>query len=317
MKYMKVIVPLLVVVALVIMALPASAQGPIFVQTTDQGKKPVWVVKAGTTEDPFGGLPLSTSSGLGAASKFGIGGPGVFAIQGGKPSTNSGDGTSPRKSIYIGGAWTSVQSDQQELPTCTTLKVPAGTSRWFKMDTWYGKKLQVWLDDELNTATAPSGSAVFGAADNWFSGLTPGSAWAKNSFGDSPEANPNLFEGFVLAILDSDNMKPNYAYAPPNAALYTVGTSASGSPLRSGQGVSPVPDRISLTGIIYSGMPTSNTSGYGTWNKAQPSHLIWWEGAGDGWYHARVYNQMIWDGVATVCSYRAYNRDVARPGGAR
>jgi hypothetical protein len=41
------------------------------------------------------------------------------------------------------------------------------------------------------------------------------------------------------------------------------------------------------------------------YNPFQPSHLLWWEGHLDGWVHARVFNQMVWEGVVSVCSYRA------------
>ncbi len=297
MKYMKVIVPLLVVVALLIMALPASAQGPVFVATTDRGQQAVFVRTAGTNEDPFGGLPISTSSGLGSASKFGLGGPGVFIAPGGKPSNLSGDGTTPRKSIYVGGAWATgglVLDRPPELPTCATIKLPAGASRWFKLDAWKNKFQQIWLDDELNTATAPSGKAVFGAGDSYMWGQTPGSTWLKNAWDStwgvtqpSTLAGP-FMEGFVLAIYDPNNMRPNYEYPAPNAALYTTNN---------------VRNRwlVSQSGVIGE----SAIHGYAQYNKNQPSHLLWYQGRFDGWAHARAYNQMIWDAVVSVCTYRA------------
>ena len=303
---------------------PVAQAAPVKVATGGDGMKNVFVRAAGTNEDPFGGLPINTSSGLGAASKFGVGGPGVFAAPGGKPSDKSGDGTSPRKAIFIGGAWAmgpavggnvgyrAANENPEELPSCATVKSPAGVSRWFKMDTWQNKKLQIWLDDELNTATAPSGSAVFGAGDNWMVGLNQQSAWAVNGWDwvIGAPANPYYADGWVLAVYDPTNMQPNFAYEAPNATLYTLTTSGTGSLRRSGQGA-PLADSsrgVSGTGIIYgSGVAGafSNVHGYATYNKNQPSHLLWWEGVMDGWVHTRVYNQMIWDGVVTVCSYRA------------
>lgn len=317
MKYLKVLVPVLVVVAMLVIALPAGAQGPVKI-ATGEGMKSVFVRAAGTNEDPFGGLPINTSSGLGAASKFGMGGPGVFAAPGGKPSDKSGDGTSPRKAIFIGGAWAmgpavggnvgyrAANENPEELPSCATVKSPAGVSRWFKMDTWQNKKLQIWLDDELNTATAPSGSAVFGAGDNWMVGLNQQSAWAVNGWDwvIGAPANPYYADGWVLAVYDPTNMQPNFAYEAPNATLYTTAVSGSGSLRRSGQGA-PLADSgrgVSTSGIIGG---IGSVHGYATYNKNQPSHLLWWEGVMDGWVHTRVYNQMIWDGVVTVCSYRA------------
>lgn len=304
MKLLKLIVPLAVVLALLIIALPASAQGPVFIKTTDgpATPKPMFVRTAGTNVDPFGGLPLITSSGLGSASKFGVGGQGVFLTPGGKPSTLSGDGTSPRKSIYVGGAWSESGS---ELPTCVTLKIPAGLSRWFKMDTWKNKKLQVWLDDELDAATSPSGAAVFGAADSYMWGQTPGGWWVQNSVSDqwgvvSQGLSGPFMEGFAMAIMDPNNMRPNYAYEPPNAALYTC-SRGDGSYARCGQGIVPPGAGVGVSGIIGEGMIHS----WAQYNPFQPSHLLWWEGHLDGWVHARVFNQMVWEGVVSVCSYRA------------
>lgn len=289
----KLIFALLIVAALLVVVMPAAAQGPapVMIQTRDRGPKPIYVVKAGTNEDPFGGLPIQTSSGLGAASIFGTGGPGVFLIPGGVPSNKSGDGTTPRKSIYIGGAW---DKDGGELPTCATVKIPAGSSRWFKMDTWKDFQLQVWVDDELNDATTPSGSAVFGAGDYYMLGLAPGSAWAVNaasSKGAIPEdgwVGPYT-EGFVMAILDPDNMRPNYAFPPPNATLYTTNGDRD-------------KNNLSTADILGS----QSIHGYGQYNWAQPSHLLWYDGNNwAGWVHAKVTNQMIWDGTVSVCSYRA------------
>lgn len=339
MKYLKVIVPLLVVVALLVMALPAGAQGP----------RPVFVRTAGTNEDPFGGFPIGTNvtqqaDRTGVTALFGLA-PWATVIPGGVPSDKSGDGTSARKAIYIGGAWANgaftaygqgnpsgggggwspftraANENPMEIPSCATIKIPAGTSRWFKTDSWVraqggqNLKLQVWLDDELNTATAPSGSATWGAADNYMWGANNESPWVQNGWDIYPWAqgyasgNP-IVEGFVFAIYDPDNMKPNYAFTPPNATLYTLAYSAAGSPRRSCQGSVGCDNGrgISGTGVVYaSGQPGafSNIHGYGEFNPNVPNHLLWWEGVMDGWVHVRVYNQMIWDGVATVCSYRA------------
>jgi len=302
MKMKKLVFALVVVAMLFVLALPAAAQGPVVV-TTDQGKKPVFVRAAGDNLDPFGGLPLlSSTGGLGAASRYGAGGPFSNLVPGGKPSDKSGNGTIPRRSIYIGGAWSTVlPPDQKELPACATVTIPAGSSRWFKMDTWKDYRLQIWLDDELNGAKAPSGKSVFGAASNYNWGTDPESVWRWYTL-DTPGDTTDMFiEGFAMEIFNPDAMQPNFAYAPPNAALYTLGTdtryarSSQGAPYaNSGRG-------LSLAGII-------SLSTYYTWaeqNLNQPDHLLWHEGNYDGWVHARVFNQMIWDGTVSVCSYRA------------
>ena len=282
---------------------------------TGEGRKAVFVRTAGTNEDPFGGHPIGfgaalTSPGI---ARFGLS-PFREALPGGVPSSASGDGTSARKAVYVGGAWVAdfrsqfPRDPQIELPSCATVKSPAGTSRWFKSDTWKGKKLQVWLDDELNTATAPSGSAVFGAGDAYMWGIAPGDAWSSN-YWDTPGVTSVVYlsgpfiEGWVMAIYDPDNLKPNYAFAAPNAWLYTVNYSGGGSPRRSGQGVPGGSDNGRGVSVFGGGAGGIHT--YAQWNPNQPSHLLWSEGGYDGWVHARVYNQMIWDGVVTVCSYRA------------
>jgi hypothetical protein len=324
MKYMKYVLPLLVVVVLLIIALPAAAQGPVSVWTNG-GRLPVFVRAAGTNEDPFGGFCKSYFGALSADQKGGggqfSGAPANFGLNpfgrcdegGGIPNFASGDGTSIRKAVYVGGAWSTsnysvnrnasnltlgLQSGETgyELPTCATLKSPAGTSRWFKTDTWKNKKLQVWLDDELNTATAPSGSAVFGAADNYMFGTAAGDAWSANAFFDSPNWS-SYNEGYVMAIYDPDNLKANNAYVAPNAAILTVNVSGTGSPRRFGNG--------SYAGVSIAGGGFGGIHGYGQWNPNQPSHMLWYESVFDGWTYIRVYNQQIWDGVVSVCTYRA------------
>jgi hypothetical protein len=313
MKYLKYVFPLLVVVVLLTIALPAAAQGPITVWTTG-GNLPIFVRTAGTNNDPFGGFCRNylgaTAAGagpqLGATADFGLNPFGVCAVDGGVPSAASGDGTSPRNAIYVGGAWDPArQVPENELPACATLKVPAGTSRWLKSDTWRNKDLHIWLDDERNDATAPSGRAVFGAADAYMFGVAPGDGWSKNQFFDSGNSSitsyryfsgPGL-EGFVMAIYDPDNLKPNYYFKAPNGWILTENVSGSGSLQRSAAG--------QPNGQSNASGGAGGVHGYAQYNYAEPSHLLWYQGRFDGWAYIRVFNQMIWDGVVTVCSYRA------------
>ncbi len=103
MKFMKWLVPLAVVAVLLTLALPVSAQGPGPVVRAVTYYGPMWVVVAGTNEDPFGGLPknyaLGPAQGFGIAGKFGYNPAGI--VPGGVPSARSGDGSSPRKAINI------------------------------------------------------------------------------------------------------------------------------------------------------------------------------------------------------------------------
>ncbi len=315
MKFVKIAVLLFTVVALLAIAMPAAAQAPAcpnwlqatnlwFIPTgcsypagiyTGSAKLPAPFYRAaGTNEDPFGGLALTSA-------KFGTTG----ILPGGVPSDKSGDGTSPRKAIYIGGAWDtnqSVRSDigetPKEIPACTTLNVPAGTTRWAKADSWSNKKLQFWLDDELATAKAPSGSAVFGAADLYMSGLNGAHPRAANAF-DSPstwtgyntKTGPEI-DGFVVRVYDGDNLQPNYFFDPPNARILTTNVSGSGSLRRQPPN-------------LFSGMSGVTNHGYATFNPNQPNHLLWYETHYNGWVFFRVYNQMIWDQVVSLCTYRA------------
>ncbi len=174
MKVMKWLVPLAVVVLVLMIALPASAQGPytagpnVHVRTYNG---PLYVVNPGTNEDPFGGFPIPGSGGqpgaLGAPGNFGRY-PWNSALPGGVPSNKSGDGSSPRKAINVGGPWSAVYTSGEqpwELPGCVTVKIPAATSKWVKAETWKNVQLIYWVDDELNDATKASGNAVFGAAN--------------------------------------------------------------------------------------------------------------------------------------------------------
>lgn len=287
MKLMKWLVPLAVVIVLLAIALPAAAQGPVTQVVTYKG--PVVVVSPGTNEDPFGGLAKTSRK----FSDTGI-------LPGGLPSNASGDGTSPRKAINISGTWKEGKvPTEAEMPTCVLIKSPAGTSRWFKAATWRDRQLIVWLDDELNDATRPSGSAVFGAADNYMSGTASGGFWQKNAYFDGANSvtgyrvatGPSM-EGYVMAIYDPDSLGPNREFDPPNAAILTLNTSGSGGLLRS-------KGNVSLSGIVGT-VP----HGFGQYNYGEPKHLLWYDGRFDGWAFIRVVNQMVWDGVITVCSYR-------------
>lgn len=303
----KLIFALAIVAALCVVAMPVAAQGPVVI-TTDEGPKAIFVRTTGTNVDPFGGHPILSSTGsLGSASKFGLGGPFSNIMPGGKPSDKSGDGLYPRQSIYVAGAWdtvtkvdTAVGAKPKELPACVTLMIPAGSSRWFKADTWKNKKQQWWLDDELAGTKSPTGSSVFGGpADAYMWGTQSGSPWQKNIQGAVQYPVGNFLEGFAMAIYDPDAMRPNYAYVAPNAALYTGGPknerSAQGVPLaNAGRG-------LNLTSIVG----FNPLEAWAQWNKNQPSHLLWYEGRYNGWVHARVYNQMIWDETVSVCTYRA------------
>jgi len=364
----KLIFALIVVAALLVVAMPVAAQGPdpygrVWFDRTPQ-ITPAW---AG---DPFGGNPklmwdvkyvpdgkggvMMQGNGAGGApgaawpytgivAKFGPYPPGSF-LPGGIPSSMSGDGSTPRKAIYIGGAWADAsvnpvgnycweqntnvppvfqcrESNQTpyEIPACATVKVAAGGSKWFKLDTWKkdnsGRALatQIWLDDELDGATKWSGSAVFGAANKYFWGTAPFDGWSANVFWGANAMNPNEINGYFMIVYDPEALAPNYVYAPPNAAILTGGGSS---------GTSGTCDAAAYAGLpcikASSGGPATDGSRSinsmvgperkiigATHNNSQPSHLLWTEGGYDGWVYVRVANQMIWDGTVTVCSYRA------------
>jgi len=311
MKLMKWLVPLAVVIVLMAIALPAAAQGPytpgpnVHVRTYNG---PLYIVNAGTNEDPFGGLPIPGSGGMPGA----LGAPGNFgqypwnsALPGGVPSDKSGDGSTPRKAINISGPWSVLYTTGEqpwELPACTTVKIPAATSKWFKAATWKDRQLIYWVDDELNDATKPSGVAVFGAANAYMYGTAPKDAWSVNEA--EPKDTPNsqtsigvisgpFLEGFAMMVYAPTALSPNNNFGPPNGAILTLSVSGSGS-LRRSQG------NVSLSNIVGHSVP----DGFGLFNIGEPNHLLWFDGRYDGWTFARVYNQMIWDGTASVCSYR-------------
>ncbi len=311
MKLMKWLVPLAIVVVLMAIALPVSAQGPytpgasVHVRTYNG---PLYIVNAGTNEDPFGGLPRPGSGGvpgaIGAPGRFGVY-PWNSALPGGVPSRASGDGSTPRKAINIGGPWSVQYTSGElpwELPACALVKIPAATSKWFKAETWKDRQQIFWIDDELNDATRPSGVAVFGAANRYMYGTAPGDAWSvnENEPADTPNSQTGIntitgpfLSGFSMAVYDPTSLGPNYNFpTPPNAAILTLSVSGSGS-LRRSLG------NVSLSNIVGR-VP----HGYGQFNVGEPQHLLWYDGNFDGWTFIRVYNQMIWDATASVCSYR-------------
>lgn len=264
MKSLKVLVQSLILVTLFAPALPTSAQGPL------------------TYEDPFGGLPIlgTDPNGVGAVARFGLT-PEKGPLPGGIPSTKSGNGTSPRRAINI---------TSEDEPVCSTFRLPAGTAGWFKLLADGGNMTHVWLDDERADAREPSGGAVWGAADRYMVGTPPGSAWRKNALNGTNSQDPNFREGYVLAVYDPDNLKPNYAFSPPNAAILTLSTDNRGLLLNG-------PGNRSLKDITGAGI-----AGYGNRSRDHPQHLLWYQGHFGGWAYVMVYNQMIWDDTASLCT---------------
>lgn len=282
MIFFKVIIPVLAIISIFSVAMPAAADLP------------------GLNEDPFGGNAVFEKIGIPLCREPEYCGE-IFVdtatiMQGGVPSKKSGDGTTPRRAIYIGGIWGGSSLDSAsgenppELPNCATVKIPEGSARWFKLDTWGDRRVHIWLDDELVGATRSSGSAVKGAAWAYMSGTAPGDVRRTNAFEEAE--GPSFLEGFVMAIYDPDSLKPNYAFNPPNAAILTLDTSRAGL-LNRGS------DSLFLEDITGGGI-----HGYGSYNPNIPNHLLWYEGRFNGWVYVLVHNQMIWDGSATVCSQR-------------
>lgn len=251
--------------------------------------KPARADQPGTNEDPFGGMPIIVYGEEGLA-RFGlIGGP----LPGGVPSRLSGDGTSPRRAINITGIWGESGGDMPpELSNCATLRIPSGNYRWFKLETYSDRRTRIWVDDQLDNATSPSGSAVFGAADEYMLGTNPGDVWSQQAFDNSQ--THNFLEGFAMAVYGPESLGPFWAFQPPNAALFSVNVDSTGKLLLGPDGVS-VRDATG-TGFV----------GYTSYNPNEPSHLLWYEGRFHGWVIASVYNQMIWDGTVSVCSQRVY-----------
>jgi len=406
----KLIFALIVIAALLVVAMPVAAQGPTPYQLNPYNPVSSWYnrtaeMTAAWAGDPFGGNPklgievkyepdgkggvaakLANASFpyTGIVAKFG---PSPFANQailnGGIPSSMSGDGSAPRKAIYIGGAWAdnavnpkagpggswmgtvnldtrAGNENPRELPACATVKIPAGNSKWFKFDTWkkepsgqvsgtsadtFAKvNTQIWVDDELDGATKPSGSAVFGAANKYNWGTADDDAWTTLFSGVKQPQTRESVNGFFMAVYGPDVLAPNFAFAAPNAWLFTLNVGSTGGLSRSctaaafaGQpcvsaasggnsapaGVSASNPHTNVSSELFvpvidinTGLPTNASlaaagtaanavSVYGTFNPSQPSHLLWVEGTWDGWMFARVINQMIWDGTVTVCSYRS------------
>jgi hypothetical protein len=277
MKAIQLTISSLIVASVAVFASPAIADQP------------------GTNEDPFGGYPILgiDPGGMGIVARFGLS-PWGTPLPGGLASRNSGDGTSPRRAIYIGGIWgQSIGDSPVELANCATLKIPPGNFRWFKLDTWRDRRLRIWLDDELNGATQATGSSVFGAADQYMLGTAPGDAWQTNVL-DKSQQTENFINGFVMAVYDPDNLRPMWSFNPPNAAILSVNTDGRGKLLTG-------PDNVSVKDATGAGI-----EGYASHNPGEPLHLLWYEGQFEGWVFVSVYNQMIWEDTASVCSQRLH-----------
>jgi hypothetical protein len=255
---------------------------------------PAWADQPGTNEDPFGGNPIivfNPEGGEGIVAKFGLspsGGP----LPGGIPSRTSGDGTSPRRAINITGIWGATGDPPPELVNCATLNIPAGNYRWFKLETYADRRVHIWVDDEIAGATNASGESARGATEQYMLGTAPGDAWQSKALDDSQ--TENYLYGFVMAVYGPDNLNPMWAFSPPNAALLSVNVDSKGELLNG-------PYNVSVKDATGAGI-----QGYGSNNWAEPKHLLWYEGHFGGWVFVSVYNQMIWDGTASVCSQRVY-----------
>jgi hypothetical protein len=213
MKYLKVIVPLAVLAAVLLTALPAFAG------------------------DPWGGPPSKTS----------------------------GNGSNTWEAMYVGDNG------------CYTGNLAAGSSVWFKADAWSNKHEQIWLDDELPGAKAPSGSAVFTVA-KYMQGKAPGDPKWVNAVNDP--MGMAFINGFAFSVYDHTNLVPNYKYPGPNNMWFL--TAADGGSPNGKSGV----------------------HGWGVYNKFMPQHLLWYEGNFNGFIYIRVFNQMLVDGTFTLCTYR-------------
>jgi len=280
-KSLKILIPLFVLCALVVLAVPAVADQP------------------GNNEDPFGGVSIGNGSvvdGVGIVAKFGMS-PFGYVLPGSTPTRASGNGTSPRRAINISGIWGIPPGEglnPPELANCSTVRIPAGNFRWFKLEAYGDRRTRIWLNDELDGATKSSGSATFGAADRDMLGTAPGDGWQVNALSGHGDQSENFLEGFVMAVYDPDNLRPNYAFEAPNAALLSVNVDARGMLLHG-------PDNLSVKDVTGAGI-----HGYGSYNPFEPAHLLWYEGQWDGWVFISVYNQMVWDGTMTVCSQRTW-----------
>jgi hypothetical protein len=247
----------------------------------------------GTNEDPFGGnaiIVFNPEGGEGIVAKFGNY-PGE-AQPGGIPSRKSGDGTSPRRAININGIWGQSGDPTPELVNCATLKIPAGNYRWFKLEAYGDRQVHIWVDDEITEATTASGGSTWGAADQYMLGTAPGTRWQTNALDNSQ--TENHLEGFVMAVYGPDNLNPMGAFSPPNAALLSVNVDGRGKLLNG-------PDNVSVIDATGAGI-----QGFGSHNWGEPKHLLWYDGRFAGWVFVSIYNQMIWDGTASVCSQRVY-----------
>ncbi len=92
----------------------------------------------------------------------------------------------------------------------------------------------------------------------------------------------NLLHGFWLRVYAPDSLFPNYFF-DDQAHRMDLLTTQSGI-------------RPDTTEVNWVGMANNN--------KFVTDHLLWYEGHFDGWMYLQVFNKMMWDNNAVVCTHR-------------
>ena len=153
----------------------------------------------------------------------------------------------------------------------------------------------IYIGDQCSTSTKfAAGSALWFKADTWRDynlqvWLDDDPQWgaALKYFENNPapqtsDQSPNLLHGFWLRVYDPDSLFANYAYDDQAHRMDLLTTD---------NGIRP-----DSTEVVWHGMANNN--------KFVTDHLLWYEGHFNGWVYLKVYNKMIWDNNAIVCTRR-------------
>lgn len=104
------------------------------------------------------------------------------------------------------------------------------------------------------------------------------------------DQSPNRLNGFWLRVYAPDALAPNYWY--PEGSRMDLLTTENGI-------------RPDGSEVRYVGMANNN--------KFVTDHLLWYEARFDGWTYFQVFNKMMWDNNAIVCTRRIKRPDPPAP----
>lgn len=238
---------------------------------------------------------------------------------GGPPSRTSGNGTTTWAAIYVAD-------------TCSRQTLAAGSSRFYKADTWKSHDLVIVVDDVPQWGAAFNYFGYGASAYTLQPSKTQGNDNDPGGGGQRPPAfylnkpdgtqEPENIHGFAAVVYGTEFiMDPDYYWPTPNNFLLTT---------RAGSRARVADTEGARGGYGRAGFSAATWSTQGSvvypvlWLRNNPNKLSKFDGEthllsgemqkADGWVYSRVFNNMIWDNDSNVCTKRVRRGDVDFPG---